>query len=101
MNKLPKVFANKIDKKILNNENYVVSKNEEKINKEINTNINITQKINDIFKSYKYVYKADVIITTNEGEIVKQIIGKNKNNLITIDNELIDIDTIKDIKFKE
>ena len=94
MKDLPKVFANKIYKD--NNRDYSVSKNEEE---SIDTK-NINQKINDIFNSYKYVYKADVIITTNEGESIKRIIGKKDNNLITFDNELINIDTIKDIKFK-
>lgn len=103
---LPRVFANKINKKIDNNKEYSLSKNEEKIvNKEeykgISIGKNINQKINDIFSSYKYVYKADVIITTDNGEITKKIIGKNNNNLITIDNELISIDIIKDIRFKE
>ena len=103
---LPKVYANKIEKNIENNKEYVVSKNEEKKetnNISENTSIekNINQKINEIFSSYKYVYKADVVITTEKGEIVKNIIGKNGNNLITMDNELIDINSIKDIKFKE
>ena len=100
--KLPKVFAGKINKDINNNEKYAVSKNEEKTiieEKQIGKNIN--QKINDIFSSYRYVYKADVVITTNEGDFVKRIIGKNGNNLITYDNELINISDIKDIKFKE
>lgn len=106
MKELPRVFANKIDKKIENNENYAVSKNKEaEIKQEEYKGIpigkNINQKINDIFSSYKYVYKADVIITTDNGEITKKIIGKNNNNLITIDNELININTIKDIRFKD
>lgn len=106
MKELPKVFANKIDKKITNNKEYDVSQNNEEIIKKedfkgIPIGKNINQKINDIFSSYKYVYKADVIITTESGEITKKIIGKNNNNLITIDNELISIDTIKDIRFKE
>ncbi len=100
---LPKVFANKIEKQMNNNKEYSVSKNEEEKPTNTDTKItkNINQKINDIFSSYKYVYKADVIITTDEGETIKRIIGKNGNNIITIDNELIDINKIKDIKFKE
>ena len=79
----------------------VVSKNEEQKLKQIEIDKNIRQKINEIFASYKYVYKADVIITTKQGEINKTIIGKKDNNLITIDNEFIDINNIKDIRFKE
>lgn len=106
MKDLPKVFANEIDKKLENNNEYAISENKEIIKKDnefkgIIKDKNINQKINDIFSSYRYVYKADVIITTNEGEIIKKIIGKSNNNLITIDNELINIDNIKDIKFKD
>lgn len=98
---LPRVFANKIDKKIINNEEYAVSKNQENTENKNEFGKNINQKINDIFSSYRYVYKADVIITTSEGDINKEIIGKKGNNLITIDNELINISDIKDIRFND
>lgn len=102
---LPGIYANKIDKKILNNKTCSVTTNKEEKEEINDRNIkiepNINQKINAIFSSPKYVYKADVIILTNEGERTKKIVGKNGNNLITIENELINIDTIKDIKFKE
>lgn len=103
MRELPKVFANKIDKKIENNKTYCISKNEEKEEKSDRTykiEKNINQKINEIFTSPRYVYKADVIITTNEGDMEKRIIGKDGNSLITIDNELISIDRIIDIRYK-
>lgn len=101
MKELPKVFKNNINKDIHNNREYYVSKNKEKeiINKE--NNINIYQKIKEIFSSYKYVYKADVVITTKDGDVKKTLIGMKDNNLITIDNELIDISIVKDIKFDE
>ena len=104
MRELPKVFANKIDKKIENNEVYWISKNEEKIEKKENKfkiEKNINEKINEIFSSPRYVYKADVLITTNDAILKKRIIGKNGNNLITMENELINIESIKDIKFDE
>ena len=104
MRELPKVFANKIDKKIENNKSYCISKNEEKVEEKSDRTYkiekNINQKINEIFTSPRYVYKADVIITTNEGDMEKRIIGKDGNSLITIDNELISIDRIIDIKYK-
>jgi len=104
LRELPKVFANKIDKKLENNETFCVSKNQE-LKKEENDKIfkiekNIHQKINEIFSSPNYVYKADVIITTTEGDLEKRIIGRNGNSLITINNEIISIDRIIDIKFK-
>ena len=94
--KLPKVFANKIDKKLSNNANYFVS------NKSIQFKENdINKKINQIFSSNNYIYKIETIITLKSGEINKKIVGKNKYNLITIDNELIPIDDIIDIKINK
>lgn len=102
-NKKPKIFANKIEKDIKNNEKYFYSNMEEKQeNKEENNEKpekNVSQKINDIFSSTRYVYKADVDIKLKDSELKTKIIGKNKTHLITIDNELIPISNIEDIKF--
>lgn len=38
-----------------------------------------------------------LIIVTDNNKVIKRIIGKNKNNLITMDNEYIPINTIRDI----
>lgn len=98
--KLPKVFANTISKKLSNN-SYVYYGNEErKVEKEPKKvyGENIITKINKIFKSTKYVYKIEVEITTDKGNQTYKIIGKNTHNLITIDNKLIPISSIIDIK---
>lgn len=107
--KLPKVFANCIDRKLCNNETVYYEKEDgsREIKKEkpknafLSDNFNINQKINKIFGSSKYVYKADVDITFKNGKLSKKIIGRNKNELITIDNELIRISDIIDIDFTE
>lgn len=105
--KLPEIFANRIDKNLTNNENVYYSKlNEKEENritskldtKNIMPELNINQKINKIFSSTKYVYKADVRITLEHEQIECRIIGKNANHLITIDNKLIPISSIKDIE---
>lgn len=100
--KLPKVFANKIDKNISNNERIYYSSNESKIIESPKENKlegkNIYQKINDIFSSEKYVYKADVDIRLKNGMKRAKIIGHNNGYLITIDNELIPISDVEDIK---
>ncbi len=100
---LPKIFANKIEKNVLNNRNYSYSKNEEieDTKKTNSVKVNINQKINSIFSSPRYVYKAMVNIKTKNENLKKQIIGKNDGNLITIDNELIPISSIIDIDFVE
>lgn len=104
--KLPKMYANAIDKKIGNN-NEVFYSNKEQLREvvdesqgEYNIEKNINQKLRDIFNSPNYVYKADVEIKLKDKTITKKIIGKNKTHLITLDNELIPMTEIVDIKRK-
>ena len=93
MKKIPKVFQNSINKKIDNNETYFVGNKEVKYDKPID----ISKKINDIFKSTNYIYRINTSIKLKNGEVVKKIIGKKNNHLITIDNEYIPISIIRDI----
>ncbi len=103
--KLPRVFANKIDKNISNNKSIYYSKYDEKRevadNENNLENINIYQKINAIFTSEKYVYKAKVDIKLKNGVKQVNVIGHNNGYLITIDNELIPIVDIEDINFSQ
>ena len=102
--KLPKVFANKIDKNLNNNETVYYNKNEERKIEEkdpLTSILTVNQKINQIFSSARYVYKADVIITTKNGKMNKRIIGRNRNELITMDNEVINVNDILDIEFQK
>lgn len=101
--KLPKVFANKIDKNLNNNETVYYNKNELRSEQKNNSSsiFTVNQKINQIFSSARYVYKADVIITTKNGKMNKRIIGRNRNELITMDNEVINVNDILDIEFQK
>ena len=101
--KLPKVFANKIDKELNNNETVYYNKNEVRSEQKDNSSsiFTVNQKINQIFSSARYVYKADVIITTKNGKMNKRIIGRNRNELITMDNEVINVNDILDIEFQK
>lgn len=101
--KLPEVFANAIDKKFTNNSEYSYGANEErkediKENSKMSIEPDINKKINKIFTSTNYIYKADVKITTDTEVLIKKVIGKNNKNIITLDNKLIPIDIIKDIE---
>ncbi len=96
MKDLPKVFHNKIDKKFDNNRSVYYSSNSS--NDEVVDTRTIKQKINDIFSSPNYVYKANVDITLKDKKITKRIIGRNKDYIITMDNELIPIEDIIDIQ---
>lgn len=117
--KLPSVFANKIEKEVGNNKRVFYSSKDglddgvtetrassttDDFAQRAKDNLvkpkNIYQKLNEIFSSSRYVYKADVEITLKDGVVTKRIIGKNSNHLITIDNELIPISDIIDIKHK-
>lgn len=83
----------KFAKKRNNNERVFSS-----LDKEIVRDVDVNKEINDIFKSSDFVYKADVIIYTKDGSNNKRIIGRNKDYLITDNNELISIKDIIDIK---
>lgn len=100
--KIPKVFANKVNSKGNNDDSFY---SHEKVldndkSQPLKFEKSINQKINDIFNSSNYIYKADVLIKLKDGEVTKRIVGKNSKNLITIDNELIPISDIIDIKTK-
>ena len=96
MKDLPKVFHNKIDKKIDNNRSVFYSSN--RYEEEVQDTRSVLQKINEIFASPNYVYKANVEITLKDKKVTKRIIGRNKNYIITMDNDLIPISEIVDIK---
>lgn len=98
--KLPNVFHNQINKKLNNNSEYYYSSETKKEEEPTNQPKNIRKAITEIFSSPNYIYKANVIITLKDKEIEKRIIGRNKNYLITMDNETIPIDDIIDIKRK-
>lgn len=100
MKDLPKVFQNNVDKKFNNNSSVYYSSNDNRSSKieEVKDNRTILQKINEIFSSPNYVYKANVEITLKDKKVTKRIIGRNKDFLITMDNTLIPIRDIIDIK---
>ena len=100
--KLPKVFQNKINKKLHNNNEYYNSSQKTKQEAKESTTKpnNIRKKINEIFASPNYIYKANVTIKTKDKVSNERIIGRNKNFLITMDNKTIPIDDIIDINSK-
>ena len=104
MSELPRMYHNKIDKDLNNNERVfsTLDSNIKPTNISSNfinnrNNLTVEQKIVNIFNSPNYIYKIDVVIVTDNNKVIERIIGKNKNNLITMDNEYIPINTIRDI----
>ncbi len=103
--KLPGVFVNSAQKPLGNNERVSYSSGDEKLTEETQENSkvvsnekNINQKINDIFNSSNYVYKADVEVKMRDKNVTARIVGRNSTHLITIENELIPISDVVDIK---
>lgn len=104
MSELPRMYHNKIDKDLNNNERVFSTLDSSIKTTNISSNfinnrnnLTVEQKIVNIFNSPNYIYKIDVVIVTDNNKVIKRIIGKNKNNLITMDNEYIPINTIRDI----
>lgn len=90
------LFVNKFDKEFKNNEKVFYSKNNS-IDRSVEK-VDVLKKINEIFRSNDFVYKADVVITLENRKINTTIIARNNSSLITMDNEVIKINEILDIK---
>ena len=93
--KKKKIFINKLDKKINNNQNYCDVKKENIIEKK--EDINVLDKIDKLFNTNGYIFNIDVTIITTKHEYHTKIGSKINNYLITLDNDIISIDDIKDI----
>jgi len=99
----PKVFVNSINKIFKNNKDSyhfdgnVIDNDIEIIDDSVN--INVRSKLNDIFDSDSFVYKSRVeIIMNDNSKLVEDVIAIKDNKLITLNNTMINIDDIKDIK---
>lgn len=94
MKDLPKVYASPIEKKIQNNKEMFYSR----LLEEKNGPKNISKEIDKIFKSRDFVYKSKVSITTKDGIIETNLVGKNASSILTLDGNSIKITDILDIK---
>lgn len=99
--KFPEIFKNKIDnvKSKIQKEYYYRNDINEEVSDAFISKSELLMKINNIFKNKDFIYQADINIIYKNNEIIrKKIIGIKENYLITLDNEKISIDDIKDIK---
>lgn len=99
---LPKMYQTKINKSVPSIQKvYSTLDTKDELERSIpNTkysSISIEKKIDNIFTSPDYVYKADVTIVTDTETLKRRIIARNRNNIITINNEYIPISIIRDI----
>ncbi len=93
--KLPGIYANKIEKDLNNTQIVYYGKNN---NEERKDTLSIESKINRIFNSSDYVYKKEVLLDLDNETVRKTIIGKTYKGLLTMDNEVIEISKIRDIR---
>ena len=104
MSEKPKMYQNRINKEIHNNRVVYNSYDKDnKVNKDnniysevVDTN-EIRKKINSIINANNFIYSKMVHIVIGNETITRKIVGLYNNNLITIDNQYIPIDNIKDI----
>lgn len=105
MNKLPKVYVNKISSKSVNNEEFFYSNEDKSVSKTLDSssavnNLLVQKKINDIFNSPNFVYKVNVILTLKDGKREETLIAKTNDGVLTIDNKVIPIKDILQISEK-
>ena len=99
----PKMYQNRVNKEFHNNRQVYTSYDNKNnsLNKDNILNINdIRKKIDNIINANNFIYSKMVNIVIGNDTIKRKIIGIYNNNLITIDNEYIPIDNIKDIYVK-
>lgn len=105
--KLPGIFKKNVDdnhchnKKVFyaNSERSITEKESSIVDK--NSGFTVEDKIRKLFKSSRYIFNINVIIKTDKKDYDTKIVGKVKNSLITIENEIIPITEINDIIIKD
>ena len=101
--KLPKMYKNNISKNIKNNKtmDYVVSNKTVIDDKNIDindSNIDVNKKINDLLESNRHLFNVSVVIKTKDREYKTRIAGKIRNYIVTLDNDIIFIKDILQIR---
>ena len=72
---------------------------EKVINEDAVVDISVDEKIDKLFNTNGYVFSKNVEIVTNDKVYNTKIAGKVNNHIITLDNDIIKISDIKDIKY--
>ena len=91
--KKKKIYVNKITSKIDNNQDYC------EVEEKSDLNNTVLDKLNKIFNTNGYVFNIDVKIITANKTYYTKIASRVGNNIITLDNDVINIADIKDIVF--
>ena len=106
MAKKPKVFENEINKNIHNNKEVFDSAKEEfeirEEKEEVHDgqdNSSVVDKITRLLNRNGYIFNVDVLIITRDGQFKTHIASVVNNHIITLDNDVINIDDVVDIRY--
>lgn len=97
--KIPNIFKKDVTKDHINNK--TVSSVRKEISNKKTDNKSVSEKLNKLFKSNRYVFNIGVIIKTKKKDYDTKIIGKIKNSIITMEDDVIPIIEIEDIIIKD
>lgn len=101
--KLPKLYVNKIDKLIDNNEKVFYSASKKANNEKPSSKEGaktVKEKIKALLNAPDFIYKKTATITfKNKSVVSKDVTGEVDGKIVAIGDELISIDEIEDIKF--
>ena len=86
---LPKLYKGNVNNTSNRNVAYGLKEKEE----------NVEDKINKLFRQNE-IYRQDVIFKTNKKDYNTKIIGRTKDHIITLENEVIKIKDIMKIEVK-
>lgn len=99
MKKLPKIYKNDIKNPINNNRNIYRFKNEDTfIENKVATNKEVKETLKEIFNGLGNSYNVLVKIITKDKEYETSLVSRTANNIVTIDNDVILIKDIINIK---
>ena len=106
MKKLPKVYQNDL-KNVKNNLNVFDSLKDDKVKVNFNTlnikfdSLSVKDKLKELINQNSYIFNTKVILVLFDHEEECQIAGVVNNHIITMDNRIIKVDSLKDIKIFE
>ncbi|MCI5701155.1 MAG: hypothetical protein MR266_00045 [Erysipelotrichaceae bacterium] len=96
MKKLPKIYHSEIKSKKNNLSMYDSLKNNDlKIDL---SNLSVKEKLQKLMNQNNYIFNTKVVLVFQDKEINTSIAGIYNNHIITMDNKIISIDKLIDIK---
>jgi len=101
MKKLPKIYQNEITKNINNNKKYCYLEDEKTVQKQQSERgrlFSVKEELDNIFSGFGYSYNIPLIIKTTSKEYKTSLVSRTKNNVVTIENEIIPITEIISIE---